>query len=344
MINPFRYQRGWLVVIILGLLLIASRAAHAATPVARAVLFYSPSCPHCHTVLEQVLPPLQDHYGDQLDILTIDVTTPEGQALYEAAITAFAVPDDRRGVPALFFGRVVLVGSAEIPGQLPGLIAAALEAGGNTWPAIPGLDPPTIRAAAPAPTPSPFLRDPVANGLALALLLLMIASVAVVALTIRPPLDRPLAPGRDRAVPLIALAGMAIAAYLATVEVSGAQAVCGPVGDCNTVQQSAYARLFGVLPIGVLGVLGYASILAAWMLRRHAARPLAQRAGQALPLLALGGTLFSIYLTFLEPFVIGATCLWCVTSAALMTALLWLIAPRGSSLTRRGRPRHRPAH
>jgi uncharacterized membrane protein len=36
------------------------------------------------------------------------------------------------------------------------------------------------------------------------------------------------------------------------------------------------------------------------------------------------GTLFSIYLTFLEPFVIGATCAWCLTSAIIMTALLWL--------------------
>jgi uncharacterized membrane protein len=36
------------------------------------------------------------------------------------------------------------------------------------------------------------------------------------------------------------------------------------------------------------------------------------------------GVLFSIYLTFLEPFVIGATCAWCLTSAIIMTAMLWL--------------------
>jgi uncharacterized membrane protein len=34
------------------------------------------------------------------------------------------------------------------------------------------------------------------------------------------------------------------------------------------------------------------------------------------------GVLFSIYLTFLEPFVIGATCLWCITSAVIMMLLL----------------------
>jgi uncharacterized membrane protein len=35
-----------------------------------------------------------------------------------------------------------------------------------------------------------------------------------------------------------------------------------------------------------------------------------------------GGVLFSIYLTFLEPFVIGATCAWCLSSAVIMTLLL----------------------
>ena len=34
------------------------------------------------------------------------------------------------------------------------------------------------------------------------------------------------------------------------------------------------------------------------------------------------GVLFSIYLTYLEPFVIGAVCAWCLTSAVVMTLLL----------------------
>jgi uncharacterized membrane protein len=40
--------------------------------------------------------------------------------------------------------------------------------------------------------------------------------------------------------------------------------------------------------------------------------------------MAAFGTLFSIYLTFLEPFVIGATCAWCLTSAILITILMLL--------------------
>ena len=39
--------------------------------------------------------------------------------------------------------------------------------------------------------------------------------------------------------------------------------------------------------------------------------------------MALFGVIFSIYLTFLEPFVIGATCMWCITSAIVITLQFW---------------------
>ncbi|MCJ7781785.1 MAG: vitamin K epoxide reductase, partial [Acidimicrobiia bacterium] len=55
----------------------------------------------------------------------------------------------------------------------------------------------------------------------------------------------------------------------------------------------------------------------------------ADRAAVLVAATALGGTLFSIYLTFLEPFVIGATCLWCLTSALCIVGLLWLTAGPG---------------
>ena len=43
---------------------------------------------------------------------------------------------------------------------------------------------------------------------------------------------------------------------------------------------------------------------------------------RALWVMALAGTAFSAYLTFLEPFVIGATCVWCITSAVVVGLLL----------------------
>jgi uncharacterized membrane protein len=120
------------------------------------------------------------------------------------------------------------------------------------------------------------------------------------------------------------LAGLAIAAHLSRVEVVQNEAFCGLVGDCSAVQQSPYARLFGVLPVGVLGVAGYAGILLAWLISRTGRARLTVLAQAGLRGMVLFGVIFSTYLTFLEPFVIGATCIWCLTSAVIMLLLLWL--------------------
>ena len=96
------------------------------------------------------------------------------------------------------------------------------------------------------------------------------------------------------------------------------------VGNCNAVQQSLYARVFNI-PIGVLGIAGYVLILAVWLLSRE--RRWQVQMDRLLQAMALFGVAFSIYLTFLEPFVIGATCVWCLTSAVIMLLLLWLVTP-----------------
>ncbi len=125
----------------------------------------------------------------------------------------------------------------------------------------------------------------------------------------------------DWLTPFLTLAGAAVAAYLSHVEVREVAAVCGPVGDCNTVQQSEYAKLFGILPIGLLGLFGFLAILTAWALRRWGPERISQWAALSILGMTGFGALFSIYLTFLEPFVIGATCLWCLSSSAIMTIL-----------------------
>jgi uncharacterized membrane protein len=80
------------------------------------------------------------------------------------------------------------------------------------------------------------------------------------------------------------------------------------------VQKSSYATILGV-PVAALGLVGYSSLLLSALLRGEA--------GVYLGLLvALVGTLFSAYLTYLELFVIHAICEWCVASAALMVGAL----------------------
>jgi uncharacterized membrane protein len=119
------------------------------------------------------------------------------------------------------------------------------------------------------------------------------------------------------------IVGIGIALYLSYVELTHTQAVCGPVGDCNTVQQSPYATLFGVIPVGVIGIVGYVLIALAWLAQKYGINRLDYFGALAAWAFTLFGVLFFIYLTFLEPFVIGATCAWCLTSAIVMILLLW---------------------
>ncbi len=305
-----------------------SQPAFAESPTAKAIFFYSPTCPHCHKVVTEDLPPLFEKYGDQLQIVGVDVSTPGGQALYQAAIEQFSIPSNRWGVPTLVIGDVVLVGDLEIPEQLPGLIDAGLAQGGVDWPEIPGLrealgELPQETPPAPATPMENFQRDPVGNGLSVIVLLGMavtLVGVVVSLLSRRPRL--PLAKGR-LAIPYLSVLGAVISGYLAYVEWTGNPAACGPIGDCNAVQDSPAAILFGLLPVAWLGVMGYAAILVVWLYGHRKGGRTRSLSATVVFAMAILGTGYSIYLTYLEPFVIGATCAWCLASAVVMTLILW---------------------
>jgi len=317
--------------------------------VVRAVLFYSPTCPHCQHVIEDVLPPLYDKYGSQLQIIGVSTLESEGWALYQTAAEQFSILKEQQVVPTLIVGKTVLIGADEVADQFPSLIEKGLVAGGIPLPDIADLRellPPETSTQPDANLAVPeeqslspmemFARDPAGNTLALVVLIGMFASLGYVAVDGRQVLrprrrtPDPDPPSWGWLVPVLALAGLGVALYLAYVESQGVKAACGPVGDCNAVQQSPYARLLGVLPIGVVGAIGYIAMLAAWAWRRSGADE-RRRAIASLTLFSMTalGVLFSIYLTFLEPFVIGATCVWCLTSAVIITLLLLLTARPG---------------
>lgn len=173
-----------------------------------------------------------------------------------------------------------------------------------------------------------FLQDPIANSIAVIVLLVMVFSIVWIGyLFLKGSQAEEKYTWPAWAVPALTLAGMGIAAYLTYVEFTHIDAVCGPVGDCNTVQTSPYAYLLGILPVGLFGLIGYIAVAFAWLIGRFGPGHWHPIALVAMWGLALVGTLFSIYLTFLEPFVIGATCAWCILSAMVMTLLLWATTP-----------------
>jgi uncharacterized membrane protein len=385
-VKPYHF---FVVFLLLAFLLYPSSVAHAQTEptVVHAVLFYSPTCGHCEYVITNVLMPMVEQYGDQLQIMGIDVTQQQGQALFLTAMQKFGY--ESAGVPFLVIGETVLIGSADIPEKFPDLVKTYLAKDGVDWPDIPGLmetmspssstpenatepavtvtaagtlqptpAPATVSSTSSSPTATPgiagltieknnwrtaFAQDPTANALSVLILLGMLVSLVWAVLILRNTNDAPTKEGRVWIIPLLCLIGMIVAGYLAYVETQQVEAVCGPVGNCNTVQQSEYARLFGILPIGVLGLVGYAAIFLAWLLARNAGDNLADLAILAIFVMTVLGTLFSIYLTFLEPFVIGASCAWCLTSAILITVLMLLsVRPAKAAYARFSRSRSKP--
>lgn len=325
-------------------------------PVVRAVLFFSPRCPHCHTVMEETLPPLFKKYGNQLQIINVDVTVPEGETIFLAALEKFSL--ESSGVPFLVIGdNAYLTGSVDIPERFPALIESYLMQGGIDWPNIPGLagrlpqgnqaggsPNSTVAEAAPAVADSNFIfsHDPAGGILSVVILLGMLFVVVwvIISLRSRQPakFKLPVQVKLWQVLVLCAL-GLGVAGYLTYIEVTQTSAVCGPVGDCNAVQQSEYARLFGFLPVGLLGMVGYVLITTAYLVKNYGAEKWKKLASNSLFGMVLFGVLFSIYLTYLEIFVIQAVCLWCLSSAVISTLLLLLFG-----MTRLPSPKPRAAH
>lgn len=119
----------------------------------------------------------------------------------------------------------------------------------------------------------------------------------------------------------LAILGLAIATYITIADAGGGAPACLAGGHgCQTVADSSYAHLAGI-SVSVIGLAGYVCLFAAMA----AAGDVARFAGFMLALVGFG---FSLYLTYLELFVIDAICQWCVASAVVMTALLVVSALR----------------
>ncbi|MDH5804110.1 MAG: vitamin K epoxide reductase family protein [Gemmatimonadota bacterium] len=123
------------------------------------------------------------------------------------------------------------------------------------------------------------------------------------------------------AIAVLSLLGFFLSAYLSMWKLGFVgPLVCG-VGSCEIVQTSEYAYLLGI-PVAFYGVAGYLAILVAslWGLQ---GRWIGERKPtHVIVFLAGAGVGFSIYLTFIEAFVLNAWCRWCVVSAIVITLIL----------------------
>jgi uncharacterized membrane protein len=124
-------------------------------------------------------------------------------------------------------------------------------------------------------------------------------------------------------VALLALAGLFLSLYLTLFKLGYIGHLACAAGSCERVQTSHWSVLIGV-PVAGWGVAFYLAVLSvsvAGTQQSLAGSPVVSR---LLTAMTAAGVLFSAYLTSLELFVIHATCIYCVASACIVTAMLVL--------------------
>jgi uncharacterized membrane protein len=121
-------------------------------------------------------------------------------------------------------------------------------------------------------------------------------------------------------VAMISLAGIFVALYLLLYKLGLIGALTCSIGSCETVNTSKWATFLG-LPVAGWGVAWYVGMFVIALV--STGERFAQSASVSLVLLLVAGAglLFSLYLTYLELFVIHAICQWCVVSAIIVTII-----------------------
>jgi len=125
---------------------------------------------------------------------------------------------------------------------------------------------------------------------------------------------------------VLSVLGMLVALYMTVFKLTDNQNMCLGNGGCSVVNNSPYAQVYGI-PVAVVGVLGYAAILAVLLisarLRVHTSNEVLVSFG-----LCLAGFLFTIYLVYVEIALIRALCPFCLASQLIMTLLFALSVVR----------------
>lgn len=330
-------------------LIFATRPVHALDAAQEAepviYLFWGDGCPHCATA-KPALRALAERLNVELREYEVWYS-PENQKLFFDMAAALGFQP--QAVPTIIIGERYWEGYAKsieaqieaaiadcrkngCPDPGAGLIPAPVSTDSQPAPAEPTatplpLDAPPLDIMPPSPEGT---RD---NGFVVAIFTMVVMAAALIYTLVAFVQGKsfPLPAWADWLIPTVIVFGIGVAGYLSYVETQEVAAVCGPVGDCNAVQNSPYATLFGVLPVGVLGLLGYLGLLTAWLTRKYIPK-LEKTAAMAFLYMALFAVVFSLYLTYLEPFVIKAVCMWCITSAWLVTLLLLLGLPPATRL------------
>lgn len=118
----------------------------------------------------------------------------------------------------------------------------------------------------------------------------------------------------------ISIIGLLDSIYLLIIKISQNPLLCiQGIGDCWSVNTSKYSEVYGI-PVSIFGILGYLLISLLILIIRYNTA-LEKKASYLFFGFTCIGFLYSIYLTYIEIFVLKALCPFCILSAIIMTVL-----------------------
>jgi len=120
--------------------------------------------------------------------------------------------------------------------------------------------------------------------------------------------------------------GLLVSIYMTIYKLTNNESMCIGSGGCSIVNASGYSEVNGI-PVAVVGVAGYLSILAVLFLERKAGL-FQENASMILFGLTLTGFLFTAWLIFVEVALLKAYCPFCITSQITMTIIFILTVIR----------------
>ncbi|MGO9335944.1 MAG: vitamin K epoxide reductase family protein [Terracidiphilus sp.] len=121
---------------------------------------------------------------------------------------------------------------------------------------------------------------------------------------------------------ILALAGVVVSALALQVHYSTATEPCdiNAKWDCGIVNHSPFAEILHI-PVAALGIAGYMAMIGLAFFGRR----------RLLAGLAIGALGFSLYLTYIEKYVLEVYCIYCVSSLGIIVLITvlsfwWAIA------------------
>lgn len=125
---------------------------------------------------------------------------------------------------------------------------------------------------------------------------------------------------------LLSILGIFVAAYLSYLHFFEVKSVCDFTENisCDVVNRSSFAKIFGV-PVAVLGLLAYVliGILSLTFVTKKPKGLYKALIPRDFVLFVGAGVMFSLYLTFIELFVLKAICPFCLLSQIIIITIAY---------------------